>query len=105
MTGIKRLKPGERLIYEKVLIAKDGRRIPVEISTRSFEHQGRRMVISIVRDIAESKRAKEARKLFDSNPNAVMLASFEEGRHVEVNDAFCALIGYTREVRILSRMP
>lgn len=55
------------------------------------------MVMSIVRDITESKRAREARKLFDSNPDAVILASSGEGRYLQVNDALCDLIGYSRE--------
>lgn len=49
--------------YEKTLIAKDGRRILVESTTRQYQHQGRTMVISVIRDMTERQRAKEtARK-------------------------------------------
>jgi len=48
------------LRHEKTLLAKDGRRIPVEISTRQYPHQGRTLVISVIRDITERKQAEAA---------------------------------------------
>jgi PAS domain S-box-containing protein len=44
--------------FEMVHVAKDGSRIPVEISSRFIELNGRTMVISIARDISERKRAQ-----------------------------------------------
>ena len=60
--------PGEKaamerdgvLIHQKTLLAKDGRRIPVEINSRLFQRHGRQMAISNIRDITERKRAEEA---------------------------------------------
>lgn len=46
------------LRHEKTLIAKDGRRIPVEISTRQYQQRNRKMVISLIRDITERKRVE-----------------------------------------------
>lgn len=48
------------LRHEKILIAKDGRRIPVEISTRQYQQRNRKMVISLIRDITERKRVEES---------------------------------------------
>jgi PAS domain S-box-containing protein len=48
------------LRHEKTLIAKDGRRIPVEMNSRIFQDRGRRMVMSVIRDVTERKRAEEA---------------------------------------------
>jgi PAS domain S-box-containing protein len=48
------------LRHEKTLIAKDGRRIPVEVSTRLFPYQGRPLVMSVIRDITERKAASDA---------------------------------------------
>jgi light-regulated signal transduction histidine kinase (bacteriophytochrome) len=45
--------------YERILIAKDGRRIPAEIDTRFFRYQGRPMVMSLIRDITARKHAEE----------------------------------------------
>jgi PAS domain S-box-containing protein len=54
-----RLMAGETVTFEQVHIGKDGRRIPVEIHAHSFVLNGRPVVISIVRDITERKRAEE----------------------------------------------
>ena len=58
--------------YEKTLVAKDGRRIPVEINSRQYPHQGRTMVISVIRDITERKRAEEALRENEQLKQAVL---------------------------------
>lgn len=45
--------------FEQIHLTRDGRRIPVEISTRLFEHDGRPTMLSLVRDITERKRSQE----------------------------------------------
>jgi PAS domain S-box-containing protein len=47
-------------IFERVHVAKDGRKIPVEISTRMVRLEGREVAVSIVRDVAERKQAERA---------------------------------------------
>jgi len=44
-----------RLLHEKTLIAKDGRRIAVEINTRQFVNAGQDMVVSIIHAISVRK--------------------------------------------------
>ncbi|MBD3322182.1 MAG: PAS domain S-box protein [Chitinivibrionales bacterium] len=46
------------LLFEKTLIAKDGRRIPVEINARLFNYEGTPAVCAIARDINERKRSE-----------------------------------------------
>ena len=50
----------KQTVFQTEHLAKDGRRIPVEVSTRLFEFQGRPTVLSIVRDISDRKRAERA---------------------------------------------
>jgi PAS domain S-box-containing protein len=51
-----RVRGGETVTFEQVHIAKDGRRIPVEIRAQAFNLRGRAEVLSLVRDITERKR-------------------------------------------------
>lgn len=47
---------GAAALYEAVHTAKDGRDIPVEISARRFEHEGKTYVLEICRDITTRKK-------------------------------------------------
>jgi PAS domain S-box-containing protein len=55
-----RLAAEKFAVSEGVHITKDGRRIPVEISTHVFDLNGKSTRLSTVRDITERKRAEEA---------------------------------------------
>src|SRR5262249_45143627 len=46
--------------FEGLDLHQDGRRIPVEITDAVIEENGKRLVLSIVRDITERKQAEEA---------------------------------------------
>ncbi|MDV7391700.1 PAS domain S-box protein, partial [Arthrospira platensis SPKY1] len=78
-----------RLRHEKILIAKDGRRIPVEINTRQYIHHGHTMVISVIRDITERKRAEVAIRESEQFKQAVLDAVIA---HVAVLDRDGAII-------------
>ncbi|KAB2920943.1 MAG: PAS domain S-box protein [Dechloromonas sp.] len=59
-----RVRQERSIIFERVHLAKDGRRIPVEISASVFKQNGETMVVSLVRDITERKLASQ--QLIDS---------------------------------------
>ncbi len=87
------------VLFERVHLARDGRRIPVEINSRLFEFKGRPTVLSMVRDISDRK-ATEARlrKLslaVDQSPESVVITDVE-GNIEYVNDAFVHISGYPR---------
>jgi PAS domain S-box-containing protein len=54
-----------QLVWEKTHVAKDGRRIPVEINAHVFDLDGSPAIISSVRDITERKEAEIARARFE----------------------------------------
>jgi two-component system cell cycle sensor histidine kinase/response regulator CckA len=56
-----RVFAGEVVTFEQIHVAKDGRRIPVEINARLFNLGTRHAVLSLVRDITERKRAERYR--------------------------------------------
>ncbi|MFO7883129.1 MAG: PAS domain S-box protein [Kosmotogaceae bacterium] len=48
--------------FETVHVAKDGRKIPTELSSRVFEYKGKKAILSIARDITERKKVEEILK-------------------------------------------
>ena len=71
-----KLKDHTPTTYEIELVAKDGRRIPVEVSTRLIEDEGK--VVGIqgsARDISERKRAHEALRLDEARLEALLKLS------------------------------
>jgi len=54
------LDRGEIVTFESRHRRKDGSEFPVEVRVRPFWHAGRRLNISVVRDISDRKRAEEA---------------------------------------------
>lgn len=103
---------GEVSNIETVFRASDGTAIPVLYSGRIVKLNGRPHVISLATDIRERLEAEEQtrrlnaevrhnkelfEKIFQMNPAAVSLSDLETGTYKEVNQAYCDLIGYTRE--------
>ena len=54
------LRKEKHALYEWTHLTKDGKHLPVEVSTHLFELKGQPTVLSIVRDITARKRAEEA---------------------------------------------
>jgi diguanylate cyclase (GGDEF)-like protein/PAS domain S-box-containing protein len=55
---MERLLLEERVVYESVRLARDGRRLPVEISSSLTDVDGELLVLSISRDISARKKAE-----------------------------------------------
>ncbi|HUL61658.1 MAG TPA: PAS domain S-box protein, partial [Methanocella sp.] len=47
-------------VFESAHVRRDGTTMPVEVSSRIIQHNGRSLVLSFIRDITERKRAEEA---------------------------------------------
>ncbi|MEL7561519.1 MASE3 domain-containing protein [Dehalogenimonas sp. 4OHTPN] len=57
---IQQIKDKGFAVFERLHVAKDGRRIPVELNARQIQVDGRPMFLSVARDISERKRAEKA---------------------------------------------
>ncbi len=74
-------------------------------TTTSIIYQGRRASLGNFIDITELKRAEQAlqesedkfSKVFHTSGSAICITSLEDGKFIEVNDAFTRFTGYSRE--------
>ncbi|HNJ41970.1 MAG TPA: PAS domain S-box protein, partial [Acidobacteriota bacterium] len=97
---------GPSTTYEIDIIGKDGRRVPLEVSTRLLTEHGQPIgVQGIARNITERKQAEKALReseeqyklLFASNPHPTWIYDLETLAFVVVNDVAIEHYGYSRE--------
>ncbi len=85
--------------------AKDGSRIPVDISLSPIKTADGTLVVASVRDVTERKKAEEViRKqkefvetVVNSMPDAISVIEVETGRVIDANEAFLEEVGMPRE--------
>ncbi|HWQ20137.1 MAG TPA: PAS domain S-box protein [Methanotrichaceae archaeon] len=96
-----------RILFEKVMVTKDGRKVPVEIHTTIVDLHGRPLAISILRDITDRKMMDEALreskdyldKIINSFGDPIFVKDRQQ-RYVLVNDVACIALGLKREEMI-----
>ena len=102
------LKQRDTFTFENHLITKDGRVFPVEIVANYVKAGNRELNCSFVRDISERKISEQAlreseekfAKAFHSAPSSLTISTLDEGRFLEINDAFKQSLGYSRKETI-----
>ncbi len=94
-------RAGKILQSERMLVRKDGTRVPVEIRAKMLE-DGR--VQGILRDITERKRAEaelhlsEERfsKAFQISPAGITITRIADGKFIDVNESFLRMFEFSR---------
>ncbi|MFA6015086.1 MAG: PAS domain S-box protein [Gallionellaceae bacterium] len=85
-------------LFERIHLTKDGRAIPVEISAHLMEFDGKQAILAVVRDISERKQAEtEFTTIIQTTPDGFWLVSTQTGLLIDVNPAYCRLMGYSKE--------
>lgn len=94
----------EGILFETVHRRKDGYKFPVEVSSRGADIGGEWVLLSIIREITERKKAEEALRLseakweqtFDTVPDLLAILDCQH-RIVRVNRAMAERLGVTPE--------
>lgn len=95
--------------FEIIHVAKNGRKIPVEINGHRINYKGRKVYLTVSRDITKRKQMANAlkeseekfREIFHNANDMITLHKMNEngmpGKFVEVNEVGCCRLGYTNE--------
>ena len=90
------------LIWEGIHVAKQGRRIPVEMNARICDLDGTPTMICAVRDISKRKEAEERyREIFDGALEGICRISTEK-RFIAANPAMARMLGYDSAQELIS---
>lgn len=112
MTACLRASPRVRN-FEARRRTRSGEARDVTINTDRIELEGEPCILATLYDVTARRAAERQlrethdrfQKLFHAAPLPIVVSSLAEGRLVEVNDAYCALIGRTRDALIGRAVP
>jgi PAS domain S-box-containing protein len=93
--------------YETRGLRKDGSTFEIEIKASTYELEGKRYTLSVIRDVTERKRAEQAlrdseqrfRSFIEQSAEGVMIVD-EEGRIIEWNATSEQITGLTRQAAL-----
>ena len=105
MVALPAMTPGGIRQYEHAVRTPQGDKRDLLARTTRIDLQGETVLLSMVRDITERRRAqrlleeseKRLAKMIEASPEAITIASVEDGTFMLVNPAAERLSGYTRE--------
>ena len=84
------------VFYESRHRRKDGTSFPVEVTGQAADFGGERLLVSIVRDVSDRKRAEQERdRFFEASLDMMCVASFG-GYFIRLNESWERTLGYTR---------
>ena len=83
---------------------KDGSLIDLEVSISLLREHGGKMVV-FARDITERKKSEEEQKaILETTPDGFLILD-ANARAIEVNNAYCTMLGYTRDELLEMSIP
>lgn len=93
------------LLFESHLIAKNGRKVPVEINARLFTLRGQSVMLVGARDITERKRSEkrlreaeaELKRTIELVPGIIATANAQTGHFTQCNPALTRILGFSSE--------
>ena len=100
----------QQMVFQSVHIAKDGRRFPVEVSTKLVNLNGKNITLGIARNISDRLMAETALRESEEQfrvtfeQAAVGIGHIDlDGRFLRLNQKFCEITGYSHaEIKMLT---
>jgi len=86
----------DRHLYECQFRTKQGTRLTVEVSSRTFVYNGSKMIMNVARELSDRSRTETIQRLFDRFPDAVFTIDCS-GRIESANQEAERLFGYSGE--------
>jgi len=103
---IRALHDNWQATIRRVHIAKDGRRIPVEINTHLFTYAGKSAILGVARDISDRLQAEtEYKSILETAQDGFWIVSARDGRFMDLNPAAHRMLGYAREEMLALGIP
>jgi PAS domain S-box-containing protein len=105
------MRDGEA-VFEAAHITKDGRVVPVEISSSIIDFGGEKAIMSIARNISDRKKSEQAlreseqkyKNLFHHSNDAIFIHD-HNGNIMDINQRTLDLFGYSKEELISMKVP
>ncbi|WP_255336979.1 GAF domain-containing protein [Methanosarcina sp. KYL-1] len=70
--NLKKIQSEGSRIYEAGAVCKDGTIVPLEVSARIIDYEGKKTILSVARDITERKKAEAAQRLNEARLEALV---------------------------------
>lgn len=91
--------------FNAVHVRRDGSRVPVEMHISMIEHEGKKLTLNICRDVSERlQKDIEYQHIVHTTKDGFWIADVHNARFLDVNKAYCDMVGYSREELLAQRI-
>jgi diguanylate cyclase (GGDEF)-like protein/PAS domain S-box-containing protein len=99
------------ILFETLHRRRDGSYFPVEVNSTGAMLNHERILVSVIRDITERRQSEESlrqseekyRNIFENTAEGIYQTT-PEGRFININPAFCEMLGYSRPEEIINNI-
>ncbi len=95
----------DQSVFELEIITPEGNIIPTEVHARKIIYRDQEVILSVIRDVSDRKRAeselrqseRKYRATFHAMPDSITITELDTGIYIEANEGFTQHTGYDRQ--------